>query len=76
MGRGHRCADSEVVVILPVPTTLEGTIAKLMQVLSYLEEEDTRRAQWEEGVSERIEDFEDRISDIELRVINLETDSD
>jgi len=63
-------------VILPVPTTLEGTIAKLMQVLSYLEEEDTRRSQWEDGVTERIEDFEDRISDIELRVINLETDSD
>ena len=63
-------------MILPVPTTLEGTIAKLMQVLSYLEEEDTRRSQWEDGVTERIEDFEDRISDIELRVINLETDSD
>ncbi|MEJ7667579.1 MAG: hypothetical protein WKH97_02370 [Casimicrobiaceae bacterium] len=63
-------------MILPVPTTLEGAIAKLMQVLSYLEEEDTRRSQWEEGVTERIEDFEDRISDIELRVINLETDSD
>ena len=62
--------------MIPVPETLAQAIAKLMEVVSYLEVEDARRAAWEADVEVDLADLGDQIAAIDSRVYALEMEKE
>ena len=67
-------------MMLGVPKTLEEAIAKLVEIVAYLEEEEARRSEWEAEVADDLEDMENRLTalgtdrdDLEDRVDGIES---
>ena len=63
-------------MIISVPKTLEEVIAKVVEIIEYLEEEDRRRTAWEAEVLDDLEEMDERIEAIDSRVYALETADD